>query len=481
MTRARDARAPRAWTAAHKRAREHDEHDDWRRRRRHVLAFTSAGKPAWTRYGSTHGVSGLCATLQALGAVSASAMGGELEGAEVAGRRLARRTSGAMTYATSSDRGESAATLEKHLEWVERGVKMLVTNAGLETALAKNAKFDVGRALATATRADEVLGQLARNLSWETCYVFDTYTAVRVRAEVRETVARAMVEAMKTVTKPFACVAFGDDGRVGAYAKPRGHRPTTIAASDLIVLMNFLRVVSRCEGDEDSFTRVCLPEFNPDGFMRAYTARLRARDGDAAGDEGQPVKSTRASSGSIGICIITASADAMEECRAARDALEKRLNDDGALAQMVAAAGESMSIAKLPSEALGGFQDASEPLLHFVYNRPARHQHVSSAFSPSLNGADVKAITRAYASTYTSMKETEGVVDASGPGPKFIGAAQRVRYERRARFSVLACVGGDFEIYLTLKPSTTTTTAVALCNRLCVWLRVHEPELFVEE
>ena len=57
-----------------------------------------------------------------------------------------------MTYATSSDRGESAATLEKHLEWVERGVKMLVTNAGLETALAKNAKFDVGRALATATR-----------------------------------------------------------------------------------------------------------------------------------------------------------------------------------------------------------------------------------------------------------------------------------------------------------------------------------------
>ena len=178
----------------------------------------------------------------------------------------------------SSDRGESAATLEKHLEWVERGVKMLVTNAGLETALAKNAKFDVGRALATATRADEVLGQLARNLSWETCYVFDTYTAVRVRAEVRETVARAMVEAMKTVTKPFACVAFGDDGRVGAYAKPRGHRPTTIAASDLIVLMNFLRVVSRCEGDEDSFTRVCLPEFNPDGFMRAYTARLRARD-----------------------------------------------------------------------------------------------------------------------------------------------------------------------------------------------------------
>ena len=81
MTRARDARAPRAWTAAHKRAREHDEHDDWRRRRRHVLAFTSAGKPAWTRYGSTHGVSGLCATLQALGAVSASAMGESAESA----------------------------------------------------------------------------------------------------------------------------------------------------------------------------------------------------------------------------------------------------------------------------------------------------------------------------------------------------------------------------------------------------------------
>lgn len=48
--------------------------------------------------------------------------------------------------------------LEKYLEWVEWGVKMLVMNVGLEMVLVKNVKFDVGRALATATRADEVLG-----------------------------------------------------------------------------------------------------------------------------------------------------------------------------------------------------------------------------------------------------------------------------------------------------------------------------------
>lgn len=59
-----------------------------------------------------------------------------------------------------------------------------------------------------------------------------------------------------------------------------------IVVSDLIVLMNFLCVVLCCEGDEDLFMCVCLLEFNLDGFMRAYTARLRARDGDAVGDEG---------------------------------------------------------------------------------------------------------------------------------------------------------------------------------------------------
>lgn len=48
-------------------------------------------------------------------------------------------------------------------------------------------------------------------------------------------------------------------------------------------------------------------------------------------------------------------------------------------------------------------------------------------------------------------------------------------------FFVLVCVGGDFEIYLIFKSSTTTTTAVALCNRLCVWFCVYEFELFVEE
>lgn len=42
-------------------------------------------------------------------------------------------------------------------------------------------------------------------------------------------------------------------------------------------------------------------------------------------------------------------------------------------------------------------------------------------FSLLLNGVDVKAIIRAYASTYILMKEIEGVVDVSGFGFKFIG------------------------------------------------------------
>jgi len=176
---------------------------------------------------------------------------------------------------------------------------------------------------------------------------------------------------------------------------------------------------------------------------------------------------------------VVASADALDACRRARDVLERSLNEKDALSPLARAAREELRLGDLSSDVLGEFKASINQLLHVVYNRPERHQHVSTAFNASVKDADVEAITRAYASTLAAMKETEGIVDHS-VSPSFEGSQQRVRYERRSRFNVLACVGGDFEIYLILKPTVSTRVAVGLCNRMCVWLRVSEPELFVD-
>jgi len=425
----------------------------------------------------------MCAVAEAQGV-------GTFRGAEAGGARVACAETSTMIYAVSSRCGDGVGTLVNQLEHVRATMTSCVTNVALEEALVRNPRFDVGRALEMATRAEARLSACASGLSRETPYVFGTYRSVGLESGVRKACAKALGDATRAVSKPFAGVVFGaDDGRLVTYVKPRGNRPATISPKDMIVLMNYARVMSRAEADSattseepstsraETFGRVCLPEFNSNGFMHAYVSYVVAQVQKNEDDDEENKSDSDESMRTVGVCFLTASADALEECRVARDALETKLNADGSLAKVATAVRTELSIADLPSEALGGFQaENGEPLLHFVYNRPARHQHVSSATPP---GEDVEAMTRSYAALYASMRETVDVVDKSVT-PPFQGAAQRVRYERRARRSVLACVGGDFEIYLTLESTAAVTVAVGLCNRLCVYLRVSEPELFLE-
>ena len=455
----------------------------WLSKSRHFIACTRAGKPTYARYGDAYKLSALCAALCALydasrdhgdGKTKDAAMGDGLRAIVAPGRVVAFHATEYMLYVvTSSIKGESERTLHAQLAQFRRVMESLVTNAALEHALARNAKFDVGRALEARAHADVALATAIRSMSWDTSYVFNTYRTFALAAPIRRSCMEA-IRASMTFTSPFAGAVFSSDGRLGAYAKPRGNRPVTIAASDMIVLMNHVRVMREIvaesstaneeEADDDdvdegaSFERLCLPAFNANGFMHAYVAPL-SRD-----------------TPSVIVCFLTASADARAQCKAARETLYKKLDENTSLAAIVAASEKTMDASTLPPEAFGGFTDARDSLLHFVYNRPVREQHISSTFSASLNVKDVKTLARAYAALYASMKETDA--DAFNIPPNLVGT-QRVRYEQRERFNILSCVGGDFEIYLTLKSDASVVVAVALCNRLCVYLRVSEPELFL--
>ena len=92
----------------------------------------------------------------------------------------------------------------------------------------------------------------------------------------------AIVDALKEVPKPFAGALFDEASRVATYAKPAANRPAHISPKDVITLMNFVRVILRPdEGTSDhatdraeAFERVCLPEFNSDGFMYVYASTV---------------------------------------------------------------------------------------------------------------------------------------------------------------------------------------------------------------
>ena len=178
-------------------------------------------------------------------------------------------------------------------------------------------------------------------------------------------------------------------------------------------------------------------------------------------------------------------------------------------------------------EAAGGGDVANTPLLHFLYLRPLLGQYLTPDWSPPLSGRrEQKRLLRAYQRVFHSMRRCHVSGDASvkdwdedpfrtrernksssgdgaetgSPLAAFFGGLRltgsssdkvdadvdtdvaaterRVHYEVSDDHVLLGCVGSDFELYVALDPLTQRGAAVAVCNRLCTWLRAEEAGLF---
>lgn len=63
-------------------------------------------------------------------------------------------------------------------------------------------------------------------------------------------------------------------------------------------------------------------------------------------------------------------------------------------------------------------------------------------------------------------------------GENTSGPLQRLRYEARQSYTVMASVGMEAELYLTLDALTDKQTALRACSKLLGWLRSRHQELF---
>ena len=198
----------------------------------------------------------------------------------------------------------------------------------------------------------------------------------------------------------------------------------------------------------------------------------------------------------------------------------------------------SITIPRDVPPAAGGGGAAGTPLLHFVYLRPFLGQYVAPDWSPPLHGRrEQKRLLRTYQRAFHSMRrwwpserewdddafaarggassssrggESGDAAEAGGsplaaffgglgisslPGGVFGASSgedggsdaggsdddvrdRRVHYEVCDDHVLLGCVGSDFELYVALDPLTRRSAAVAVCNRLCAWLRAEEAGLF---
>ncbi|GBG79257.1 hypothetical protein CBR_g29308 [Chara braunii] len=128
-------------------------------------------------------------------------------------------------------------------------------------------------------------------------------------------------------------------------------------------------------------------------------------------------------------------------------------------------ADEPVRLEQTAVSALGG----PGGLWHFLYRSRFLDQYVSSEFSPPLTTREArKSLFRSYQRVFVSMQGGGGM-----------SSGTKMECRRTEQHFLLAWRTSDFELFAMFDPLAEKEYAVAVCNRICIWVRENECDVFL--
>ncbi|CAJ1419762.1 unnamed protein product, partial [Effrenium voratum] len=265
----------RIWRKQHKKCKDQtDETSEWYRHKRHVLVFTYSGKPVYSRYGEEDGLSGTTGALSAIvskmakffftnGASSADCLRYMLAGEHV----FVFLEKGPLWLVCFSSSGDTYADMVSLLEHVHQQIITILT-AGIEKTLLNRPNYDM-RGLLGGT--EHVVNNMIRWCVQDMTLQCEGFEPLVVAPATRA----AALEALKNARLPNVLFAFLMAGhRILAAVSNRQYR---LSASDLGMVVNIIMSSASLRTGE-SWTPVCLSQYNDKGFAYAYISFLEGSE-----------------------------------------------------------------------------------------------------------------------------------------------------------------------------------------------------------
>lgn len=446
--------------------KQHQNEDDsstsWRKHKKHFFILSHAGKPIYSRYGDEHKLAGFSATLQAI--ISFVENSGDcIRYIQAGDHQVVFLVKGPIYLVSISATDEPLEALRGQLELLHGQLLLILTKA-LEKCFVKNANFDL-RPLLGGT--EMVFSSLIHSFSWNPASFLHSYTCLPLSHTGRQAAGAALQDVADSDLL-FALLL--SDSKVISLV---GAQKASLHPDDILLLSNF---VSSSESfrTTESFSPVCLPNYNAMAFLYAY---VRYLDTDTC------------------LILITKNPDGffhLKECRARVESFLMETHVLRDIANSVARGG--LRVEDLPgdvmygaltrSSGMGNNTDnrTSEPttsgirqragvggaagLWHFMYRSVYLDQYVSSEFSPPLHThQSQKRLFRAYQRLYTSMHGA-------------LAGSHQMQYRRDENHVLLAWSTADFEFFAAFDPLAEKSSAITVCNRVCQWIRDVENDFF---
>ncbi|KAF9049532.1 DUF254-domain-containing protein [Hymenopellis radicata] len=335
-----------------------------------------------------------------------------------------------LYYVCASSWGEPESVTRSHLEFLHLQILSIVTASQLHRIFERRTNFDLRRLLdGTETFLHSMLAKLEFDLAMAT----SSLHCLKMDAVTRKRVADALVP---TKMKDILYVILLSQGRVVTLIRPKKH---SIHPADIHILMNTVHNPSIYNSPASaSWIPICLPKFNPSGFLNVYIAFLQREDPPPS--EGADFETIR------GWC----------------ESATQKLIADGSLKSLLDAAEQAdytVSELGIPG------------LRHFVYKARAQVQVTFPTFEdPYDNIADRKRLVTLYQTLHDAIHAKSGQSETL-----------KLQYIRTEKECVMGWITQPFEMYIALSPRLPKSAVIGAANAVSRWIKKEESRLFLKD
>ncbi|KAJ2461448.1 Vacuolar fusion protein mon1 [Coemansia sp. RSA 2424] len=398
---------------------------EWRKRSRHFLVLSSAGKPIYSRFGNEAQLSTLMSAVQAIISTFAD-MSDPVKSMTMGAHTIVFYTNGPLYLLAVSDRGDPAELLRGELQLLHGQIVSILTAAQLTKIFEQRSNFDLRQLLGgTEGLIDHMVDKLDTDLS----FALGSLDTLWIRYKLRERVGKVLLAARPPKGLLYAMLVA--DMKLVTLLRPRKH---SLHPSDLHLLFNM--ATSRTFLTGEHWMPMCFPRFNDQGFLHVYLSYISPH---------------------VALILVSADRDSFPALAECRQRIHEDLSADDALQRLDDAASQ---------RALRPIELGVSGLLQLYYRSKTLVQHFGTRFDDSVSEDQKRRIVNTY-------KRLRLYMTSGGSNPL------RIIYYKCESDTVLAWQSSSFELYATVAPAMEVKGMIHLVNTVLEWIKSEEDHLFV--
>lgn len=421
-----------------KHAHEHNRDPAWFRHEKHIIIFSWAGRPIFTRYGDETKLAAFIGVISAF-VSNFQRLKDQIKAIFAGDYKIVFLFKGPIHLVAISRTRESVQQLQQQLNYAHDQI-ISVLGGGAHAVLEARPNYDLRSSMAgTELLLNDIINEADRSPA----QLFEALQVMRISSATRSRVHSALKRGSRSKSLLYSLLIAG--GRLVNIVKPKER---VLHASDLHILINFV-TNSQSLRSSESWTPICLPRFSDKGFLYAYVCFV-AED--------------------VCLTFVTGDQSDFYTLHEARIEVTAALDSKGTLEEIK----QAMTLQDWTVDSLDlGCPDVR----HFLYKNEILNQYVMAA------PADPYLVANDHASSRKELFRTyQHVCSRLGSGAHVRTSDRRhlVYYEVTNNACVLGWVRpGEFELYVTLLPTATKEMALAGSHRVLRWLKREEQNLFI--